>query len=834
MDYAYRLFKNVQFFYSTLNPATLSGAIDLIVVEQPDGSYMSTPFHVRFGKYGVFNSNEKYVDITINGEEIDLKMKLGENGVAFFAEQTQETDVPDYLVTSPVPGSSPTPDTGAVLEESAKTLREHQARTEQKRVLSECSSISRSPSPNNRAQPHLNQCKVAETIDKKQKKSLPFKASLFSQRNNRSLPNLSQLTDIETTVYKNKDSEIERISRKKLKHSFSTVDNRSLTPPPTSRRKVFDRLRRERVLSKKKRTDFIRESLDSDSDDGTSSTSSLGSSGASRKEGVDDRKHTERDLIADGALSDSEVDRHRNAPQPHGSDVTEWKWGELPKTRDEAEKAEKAKVMKEKAEAEKKKTESSWSDWFRWSRPKPDDDQGIYLDDLVGNSANDPSKIEKYLGRSSSSACPSPPFDSGNFSVASPSSTSDNENENATEEPTQAESSQRLEDKTPTGEKTLVAGLKSDGILSGTAPSPSVQPLLPETAPTKSADRQRERSGRSKSPTSDIFPMSDEEAEASTSAPGSLHLDRPKSKYIRSLKLSSERLKKLGLRRGPNEARFSITTKFQGTCWCSCHIYLYKWYDRIVISDIDGTITKSDVLGHVIPAIGGQWAHAGVAELYTRIKENGYKMVYLSSRAIGQSYYTKKYLQSIAQDSRVLPDGPLFLSPTSVLMAFRREVIDRKPEEFKIAALSDLKECFPVKQPFYAGFGNRDTDVVSYRAVNIPPERIMIIDKTGRVRRADGIGFETSYMSLAMDSVDYMFPPLVRQHSQRIAGSDDEQHLKATVRMRPAFTKPHEFSDFTHWRIKPNEMRCLDNGDLLSYENKRKILHERNKKKPKK
>lgn len=47
-------------------------------------------------------------------------------------------------------------------------------------------------------------------------------------------------------------------------------------------------------------------------------------------------------------------------------------------------------------------------------------------------------------------------------------------------------------------------------------------------------------------------------------------------------------------------------------------------------------------------------------------------MVYLSSRAVGQSYYTKKYLQSIEQDSQVLPDGPLLLSPTSVLIAFRR------------------------------------------------------------------------------------------------------------------------------------------------------------------
>jgi phosphatidate phosphatase LPIN len=42
-----------------MNPATLSGAIDVIVVEQPDGTLLSTPFHVRFGKYGVFSYENK-------------------------------------------------------------------------------------------------------------------------------------------------------------------------------------------------------------------------------------------------------------------------------------------------------------------------------------------------------------------------------------------------------------------------------------------------------------------------------------------------------------------------------------------------------------------------------------------------------------------------------------------------------------------------------------------------------------------------------------------------------------------------------------------------------
>lgn len=94
-------------------------------------------------------------------------------------------------------------------------------------------------------------------------------------------------------------------------------------------------------------------------------------------------------------------------------------------------------------------------------------------------------------------------------------------------------------------------------------------------------------------------------------------------RFVRSLRLPSDSLKALGLRKGMNEVRFSVTTKFQGTSWCMCHVYLWDWCDKIVISDIDGTITKSDVLGHIMPVIGGTWAHNGVAELYTGIKNNG-------------------------------------------------------------------------------------------------------------------------------------------------------------------------------------------------------------------
>ena len=48
-------------WYRDLNSATLTGAIDVIVVEQEDGTFLSSPFHVRFGKLGVLKAKEKIV-----------------------------------------------------------------------------------------------------------------------------------------------------------------------------------------------------------------------------------------------------------------------------------------------------------------------------------------------------------------------------------------------------------------------------------------------------------------------------------------------------------------------------------------------------------------------------------------------------------------------------------------------------------------------------------------------------------------------------------------------------------------------------------------------------
>merc|ERR1719361_2854735 len=234
----------------------------------------------------------------------------------------------------------------------------------------------------------------------------------------------------------------------------------------------------------------------------------------------------------------------------------------------------------------------------------------------------------------------------------------------------------------------------------------------------------------------------------SSSSDSDADKSRNPEKWKKTLKLPKDAIKFLNLQQGANEIQFSVTTAYQGTTKCYCHVYLWNYTDKIVISDIDGTITKSDVLGHVFPMIGRDWAQSGVASLFTKIVNNGYHIVYLSARAIGQASITKEYLASVKQGEVNLPDGPIFLNPTSLVNAFHREVIEKKPEAFKIACLRDIRSLFPEAtnpNPFYAGYGNRVNDVWAYQAVGIPMSIIFTIKP-----------FQTSYGSMS-SIVDHVF-----------------------------------------------------------------------------
>uniref|UniRef100_A0A673L1Z6 Phosphatidate phosphatase LPIN2-like n=1 Tax=Sinocyclocheilus rhinocerous TaxID=307959 RepID=A0A673L1Z6_9TELE len=250
--------------------------------------------------------------------------------------------------------------------------------------------------------------------------------------------------------------------------------------------------------------------------------------------------------------------------------------------------------------------------------------------------------------------------------------------------------------------------------------------------------------------------------------------------YRKSLRLSSDQIASLKLKEGPNDVTFSITTQYQGTCRCEGTIYLWNWDDKVIISDIDGTITKSDVFGQILPQFGKDWTHQGIAKLYHSVAENGYKFLFCSARAIGMADMTRGYLQWVNDRGIILPRGPLMLSPSSLFSAFHREVIEKKPEVFKIECLTDIKNLFlPNKHPFYAAFGNRPNDVFAYKEVGVPLCRIFTVNPKGELIQEQTKGNKSSYSRLS-ELVDHVFPLLSKEQSS-------------------AFSFP-EFSTFCFWR----------------------------------
>ncbi|KAK8642519.1 hypothetical protein V6N13_011860 [Hibiscus sabdariffa] len=230
------------------------------------------------------------------------------------------------------------------------------------------------------------------------------------------------------------------------------------------------------------------------------------------------------------------------------------------------------------------------------------------------------------------------------------------------------------------------------------------------------------------------------------------------TKMIRAITPTSEQLASLNLKEGMNHITFTFSTNMLGKQQVDARIHLWKWNTRIVISDVDGTITRSDVLGQFMPLVGVDWSQSGVAHLFSAIKENGYQLLFLSARAISQAYITRKFLVNLKQDGKALPDGPIVISPDGLFPSLYREVIRRAPHEFKIGCLEDIKALFPPDcNPFYAGFGNRDTDVISYLKVGIPKGKIFIINPKGEVAMNHCV--DKSYSSLH-DLVHAMFPPM--------------------------------------------------------------------------
>ncbi|KAK6960528.1 phosphatidate phosphatase LPIN3 [Biomphalaria glabrata] len=891
-----RWFQNVKGFYNGINPATLTGAIDVVIIRQPDGTFNSSPFHVRFGKLGVLRSREKVVDIEVNGEPTDIQMKLGEAGEAFFVHEveSEEEDIPAYLATSPLVSSLLLMEKG--IEELKRAEVSPTVPTDDKKTdqpQSDTHLKVRDPrSDSSWDEPKPSSKPRRKVLKKKKQKSSGPRQSPRSV----SLPeNVTASEDamfeLDVTNSSEEDDGKSKLYSNRSSSSPEMKDMDILVQGTTSYRRI----------NSFGGSSFVTPFSDPE-------TSPVGSP-------IGTRPSTPK--------SDTEVDKqHMEDSQTSALMETSatWLWGELPTNLESAARAEKA-IQDTKGEAVK----SSGGFMSMWSS-KPSSgkkEEGIYLDDLA--NMDDPEMAKIYLGKTRENeedtesgrgqSLPQSPNSvegaiggpvsftmsevrhlgpvalslCGGLNEAEPISLDKfmqkvvtfedlAENPNITLNPdlvvkihdrfynwatagpmvlsqivfhkqlpepavkdlekehmpkkkkkkgwfswgrsaeaenelgagatdvtatssattsTTASEAQSAPTKTavtgaapavlgdtqsPATKSTDVINLKPPSGSPGESPHPT-PPASNTSTPKKKSKKivrlQQEDNTSTETdtdasdkdapkpssppllPTKAIAVQGTEEEERQrhpSSASESAEGKQKKEKYIKTLRLSSDQIAKLKLKEGHNEISFSVTTQYQGTTRCVSHVYLWNHYDKIVISDIDGTITKSDALGQILPIIGRDWSQSGVAQLFTRIHNNGYKLIYLSARAIGQSRSTKDMLKSIKQGELVLPDGPLFLNPTSLFSAFHRELILKNPEEFKISCLKDIADLFPVS-PFYAGFGNKFNDVIAYRALNIPSFRIFTINPQGQLRHDLSLTFLSSYSGMS-DIVDHFFPSL--------------------------------------------------------------------------
>lgn len=173
----------------------------------------------------------------------------------------------------------------------------------------------------------------------------------------------------------------------------------------------------------------------------------------------------------------------------------------------------------------------------------------------------------------------------------------------------------------------------------------------------------------------------------------------------------------------------------------ACDIWLYDCEDNIVIMDIDGTVTKSDVRGYIETVYLNYYTyvHHGLAPFLTEIDKLRLKILFLTSRPIAHHTETRNLLNGIRQDMCLIPRGPIMMNNEKVLDAVYREIIARKTVEFKSGVLLNIANLFKTagrvskQNPFIMGFGNKSSDAEAYLLAGLPSSSVLIIDPHSKI-----------------------------------------------------------------------------------------------------
>ncbi|XP_038623628.1 phosphatidate phosphatase LPIN1 isoform X2 [Tachyglossus aculeatus] len=912
-----QVFVTVKELYKGLNPATLSGCIDIIVVQQPNGNLQCSPFHVRFGKMGVLRSREKVVDIEINGESVNLHMKLGDNGEAFFVQETDNNQeiIPSHLATSPILSEG-----AALMESQLKRNSVDRVRNLDPSGSTQIPIATQSPSENptgcgsvkkrrkRRRKTKLDSLKREDNVNTSEDDDM-FPIEMSSDEEGEPVDNtkcaqitpihdasafLDEVSEIKTSPvttypqsssYPNPEGEWSPIQSKPVDctvippHLLVAVEGglSSSCPTKSSSFPASQSPSCSRPSTPKSDSELVSKPLERGLQKNNpemhwpwgelpqaAKTISLHKAKESSSVNINLSENTHfriiqsessenlSDLSPSSALGPpDDIPSEEPGPSPGPDFMTETDVEALGAEAPPVPTNEEPKPPTINLNQPMSKTDSPSRKKDKRSRHLGAD--GVYLDDLT---AMDPEVAALYFPKNGDNTVPvkmvnengtrsanQSPQSVGSSGVDSGvESTSDgmrdlpsiaislcgglSENKEITKDEflEQAVSYQQFVDNpaiiddpnlvVKIGNKyynwtTAAPLLLAMQAFQKPLPKATVENIMRDKMPKKGGRwwfswRGRNTTAKEESKPEDLdgkelntgerssqmgignrikdeSSSSDEEHTAAKQS-NSSHLPHLSGvSYKKTLRLTSEQLKSLKLKNGPNDVVFSVTTQYQGTCRCEGTIYLWNWDDKVIISDIDGTITRSDTLGHILPTLGKDWTHQGIAKLYHKVSQNGYKFLYCSARAIGMADMTRGYLHWVNERGTVLPQGPLLLSPSSLFSALHREVIEKKPEKFKVQCLTDIKNLFhPNMEPFYAAFGNRPADVYSYKQVGVSLNRIFTVNPKGELVQEHAKTNISSYVRLC-EVVDHVFPLLKRSHSSDFPCSDT-------------------YSNFTYWR----------------------------------
>ena len=226
-----------------------------------------------------------------------------------------------------------------------------------------------------------------------------------------------------------------------------------------------------------------------------------------------------------------------------------------------------------------------------------------------------------------------------------------------------------------------------------------------------------------------------------------------KYRMKKSSKFPSHIIEKFELKEGINDIEYIVDGYT-----IQSNIYLWNYTDKIVISDFDGTITRSDMLGQLGGYFGYDWTHKYIAKFYSHIVNNGYKMLYVTARTMYMQTSTKNALNNINQDGFSMPIGPVMMNDTGYVDSIKTEIIDKVPQEFKIECLYNLLKLFPADvEPYYSGIGNKPTDKIAYEKVGINPAKIYIINEKGEISRNNNTNCKTNFLQMD-EQINELFP----------------------------------------------------------------------------